>query len=276
MPGLFADDIDATSLWRRRQMPELEATASPTHRRTGATTPRRHSRGINFLRHTGAVIRDSTISKSETRLQCPTLVNQIQNPNANSWTPTVQYVEIFASVGSMSSAAEAHVGEIGVPTEKEPVARYNLRRRFPGAKIFHDIDGDSDWSNFEHKPGAALGLLAGSQCQPFAPTGKGEMEDGPRARFLIEGAGNAVNKLRPETADIETVCNAAGAKDGAILEQLDDSIIQHGYSRIVSDGGASPERASTSHLGSAVDLTRLAVHYERDDMKGGPLPKLLT
>ena len=35
-----------------------------------------------------------------------------------------------------------------------------------------------------------------------------------------------------------------------------------------------PERNSTSHLGSAADRTRVALHYERDNAKGDPLLKL--
>ena len=97
-------------------------------------------------------LHDSTISESETRLHRPTLINQVQNPNARSWTPTVQYVEIFAGVGSMLSATEAQSGEIAVLTEKEPAVRENLRHCFPDAKIFHDIDDDSDWSKFERRP----------------------------------------------------------------------------------------------------------------------------
>ena len=84
------------------------------------------------------------------------------------------------------------------------------------------------------------------------------MEDDPRARILLESVGGAVKKPRPETVDIETVCNVANAEDGAILQQLDDSITKRWYSRVVSDGGASPERTSPSHLGSAADRTRLA------------------
>ena len=136
--------------------------------------------------------------------------------------------------------------------ENEPVARENLRRCFPGAYIFNDVDDDSEWSKFERKPGAALALLAGPPSQPFAPTGKGKLDDDPRARSLLEGAGDAVRKLRPETVETGTVCSAAEAKDGAILRKLDDSITQHGYSRIVPDGGTSPECGSTSHLCSEV------------------------
>ena len=67
----------------------------------------------------------------------------------------------------------------------------------------------------------------------------------------------------PGRSYVETVCSVAGAKDGAILQRLDDSTTQHGYSLIVPDGGGSPERISTSHLSSAVDQTRFAVNYER-------------
>ena len=49
------------------------------------------------------------------------------------------------------------------------------------------------------------------------------MEDDPHARFLLESAGDAAKKLRPETVDIETDCNVAGTKDGATPQQLDDS-----------------------------------------------------
>ena len=65
------------------------------------------------------------------------------------------------------------------------------------------------------------------------PAEKGELDDDPRARFLLKGVGDAVKRLRSETVDIEAVCNVADAKDGAILQQLDDSIIQHGHSHIV-------------------------------------------
>ena len=85
----------------RHQIPELEAIAAPTQ-----DAPKLPLHG-------------STISKSETRLHRPTLINQVYNPNAKSWTPTVQHIEIFAGVGSMSSAAEAHGGEIAVLIERE-------------------------------------------------------------------------------------------------------------------------------------------------------------
>ena len=86
--------------------------------------------------------------------------------------------------------------------EKDPVARENLRRRFPDTTIYDDIDDDPEWSKFERKPGAALGLLAGPPCQPFAPTGIWNMEDYPRVRFLLESVDGAVKKLRPGMADI--------------------------------------------------------------------------
>ena len=105
----------------------------------------------------------------------------------------------------MSSAAKAHGGEIAMLIEKEPIARENLHRRFPDTTIYDDIDDDSEWSKFERKPGAALGLLAGPPCQPFAPTRKGQIEDDPRVRFLLESVGGAVKELRPETANIKTV-----------------------------------------------------------------------
>ena len=79
------------------------------------------------------------------------------------------------------------------------------------------------------------------------------MEDEPRARFLLESVGGTDKKLQPETIGIETVCSAADAKDGAILQRLDDSITKHRYSRVVPGGGASPERISSSHLDPAVD-----------------------
>ena len=208
------------------------------------------------------------------RLRRPTLTNHAQNPDTAPWTPTVQYVEIFACTGSMSSAAEVHGDEIAMLTEKEPVARGKLRRRFPDTAIYDDTGDDSEWSKFEHKPGAALGLLAGPPCQPFTPAGKGQMEGDPRARFLLKSVGDAVKKPRPETVDIEAVCNAAGAKDDTILQQLGDFITKHGYSRVVPDGGASPERTSSSHLGSVFDRTRLTVHYEQDNMGDEPLPML--
>ena len=100
------------------------------------------------------------------------------------------------------------------------------------------------------------------------------MEDDPRARFLLESVGDAAKKLRPETVEIETVRNVAGAKDSTILQQLDDPITKRGYNRVVPDGGASPERILSSRLGSVANRTRLAVHYERDDMGGEPLPML--
>ena len=86
-------------------MPELEAIAAPMH---GAPTLPLHG---------------STISKSETRLCHPTLINHVQNSDAEPQTPTVQYVEIFAGVGALSRAAEAHGGEIAMLTEKDPVAQ---------------------------------------------------------------------------------------------------------------------------------------------------------
>ena len=197
---------------------------------------------------------------NETRLRRPTLINQLQNQDANPRTPVVQYVEIFAGVGSMSSTTETHGGEIAMFTEKEPVASENLRHRFPDATIYDDIDDDSKWGKFKRKPGTALRLLAGPPCQPFAPTRKGGLDDDPLARFLLESVVDTVKKLRPDIVDIETVCSAADAKGGAILQQPNDSITKHGYSRIAPNGGTSPERISTSHLGSAVDRTRLAVH----------------
>ena len=118
----------------------------------------------------------------------------------------------------MSSATETHGGEIAVLTEKKAGARENTRHRFPDAKIFHDIDDDSDWSKFEHKPGNTLGIHVGHQCQPFASTGKGEMEANARTRFLLDGANDAAKKLRSETVDIEMVCNVADTKYGAILQ----------------------------------------------------------
>ena len=239
-------------------MPELEPSTAPTHDAPTHGTPT-------------LPIHDNTTTNSETYLRSTTL----NNPDAEPWTPTVQYVEIYAGIGALSRAAEAHGGEVAMLIENEPVAQENLRHRFPDAEIYDDID-DPSWQQFARKPGAALGMFAGAPCQPFAPTGKQLMDDDPRARFLLEGVGKAVAKLRPETVDIETVCNVADAKDGAILRKLDDSIIQHGYSRIVPEGGASPEQVSTSHLGSAVDRKRIVLHFERNDMEGGPLPKLPT
>ena len=48
----------------------------------------------------------------------------------------------------MSRAAEAHGSEIAMLTEKYPVARENLHRRFPDANIYNEINDDSDWSTF--------------------------------------------------------------------------------------------------------------------------------
>lgn len=86
-----------------------------------------------------------------------------------SWTPAVQYAELNAGGGALSIAAEAHGGEIAMLTEKEPIARANLRPHFPNTKIIDDADGDSTWGKLERKPGAALGLLAGPPCRAFAP-----------------------------------------------------------------------------------------------------------
>ena len=81
----------------------------------------------------------------------------------------------------MSSAVETLGGENAVLTEKESVACEKLPRCFPDAKIFDDTDDDPEWGKFERKPGAAIGLTAGPPCQPFAPTGKGKLDDAPRA-----------------------------------------------------------------------------------------------
>ena len=53
--------------------------------------------------------------------------------------------------------------------------------------------------------------------QVQAPSGKGGLDNDPRTRLLLGSVGNTVKKLRPETVDTEAVCNAAGAKGGAIL-----------------------------------------------------------
>ena len=236
-------------------MPELEAIAAPAH--DLPTLP----------------LHDRTISRSETRLHRPTLANQVHNPNAESRTPTIQYIGLFVAVGSMPSAVEAHGGEIAMLIEKEPIVRENLRRSFPDANISNDIDDDSEWSEIERKPEVALGLLAGPPCQPFAPTGEGEMDVDPRARFLLGGVGDAVKKLRPETVDIYTDSSATEANDGATLQKPDDSIIQHWYSRIAPDGSASPERISISRLGSAAGpggTTCLALRAKRHERLPAP------
>ena len=64
------------------------------------------------------------------------------DPDATSWKPRVQYIELFAGAGALSIAAEARGGEIAMLTENEPNAQANLWRRFPGAEIIGDI-GDS-------------------------------------------------------------------------------------------------------------------------------------
>ena len=107
--------------------------------------------------------------------------------------------------------------------------RTSVRQRFPDAAIFYDAGDDSEWRTFERKPEAALGLFAGPPCQPFAMTGKGLMDDDPRARHLLESVGDAVSKLLPVTIVIGTVSSVAGANDGAILRRLDDYTNQHGY-----------------------------------------------
>ena len=100
------------------------------------------------------------------------------------------------------------------------------------------------------------------------------MDKAPRARFLLTSIGDAVKKFQSDTADIETICSIYCHNDGTILKELDESINQHGYSRIVPDGDTSPGSVTTSHLGSALHRKRLVWHYERDDVDGDPLPKL--
>ena len=112
LAGLFPGGIDAAlSATRRRRripelevIPELEATTAPAH--DVPTLP----------------LHDITISKTETRLHRHTLANQVHNPNAESWTPTVPYIGLFADGGLMSSAVEAHGGEIAMLIEKELIA----------------------------------------------------------------------------------------------------------------------------------------------------------
>ena len=99
-------------------MPGLEAIAAPTHN-TPTMPIHDDPQEVEFSSDAPAIpFHGRTISKSEARLRHPTLINQVQNRNARPRTPTVQYVEIFAGVGSMPSAAKAHGGEIAVLTEK--------------------------------------------------------------------------------------------------------------------------------------------------------------
>ena len=114
-PPLLAGDYDARARSDRR-IPTHDAPATPLH--------------------------DSIIPKSEARLRRPTLTNHVQNPGAAPWTPKVQYAEIFAGVGSTSSAVETRGCEIDMLTEKEPTARENLRRHFLDTTIHGDIDND--------------------------------------------------------------------------------------------------------------------------------------
>ena len=175
-------------------MPELEAIAAPTHNAPTLPEPE----AITAPTHgTPALpLHGGTISKCDTRLRRPTLISQLQNPETEPHIPTVKYVEVFAGVGSMSSATEARSGEIAMLTEKEPVARENLRCRFPDATIYDDIADDPDWSKFRRKPETTPGLLTGPLCHPCAPTGKGGLDSDPSARFLLESVGDTVKKLR--------------------------------------------------------------------------------
>ena len=93
------------------------------------------------------------------------------------------------------------------------------------------------------------------------------MDEDLRARFLLEGAGDAVKNLLPETVDIDALSNVTEAKNGASLQKLDDSIPKHGYSRIRPESPTvAPRRAHLdigARLGGRLDTTHLALRARR-------------
>ena len=106
-------------------MPEPEATTAPT---LGAPALPLHDSSITGA--TAAPPLDALalpfhniVVASETRLHHPTLANQVCNPDAASWAPEAQYIEIFAGVGSLLIATEARGGEIATCAYRERARR---------------------------------------------------------------------------------------------------------------------------------------------------------
>ena len=87
----------------------------------------------------------------------------------------VEYVRLLAGRGALETAAQNLGSTISLPAEKDPVnpvARAMLHRKFPVALIVTDF-GDADWHDWIRNSTAALGVLAGPPCGPYAPSGKG-------------------------------------------------------------------------------------------------------
>ena len=105
----------------------------------------------------------------------------------------VEYVGVFAGRGAPEVAAMRLGGDIALLIEVDSVARTMLSRKFLNALIVADFD-DEDWRCWRRSSAAALSVLTGPQCGPYAPTDKGIILDDPRARYLL-GIGTAACAL---------------------------------------------------------------------------------
>ena len=121
-----------------------------------------------------------------------------------------------------------------------------LRLRFPNALIADDF-GVENWRNWRRGSTAALGLLAGSPCGPYAPSGKGCFLSDPRARCLF-GIGAVACAHQPETVDVELLY-ATTHDDGArALAKIDDVMNTANYRRIIPSSVVGVERVRAASL----------------------------
>ena len=83
--------------------------------------------------------------------------------------------------------------------------------------------------------------------------------------------------FQPATIDIEMVMGIVTREKGAALKRLDADFARAHFTRLVPSGLPPDEPAEVvrcQELGSAVYRTRVALHYERNDVQCGRRPRL--
>ena len=176
----------------------------------------------------------------------------------------VEYVGVFAGRDALENAATNLGGGAALLTEKDPVVRAMLSRKFPNAPIVADFD-DEDWHHWGRSPTAALGGMAGPPCGPYAPTCQGRLLGNPRARYLL-GVGTVACALQPGTIDIEALYGTVDDDGERALIKIDEVMDAADYRRLVPSDAIGVERVCAASLGSAVFETavRTRQHAKED------------
>ncbi len=147
--------------------------------------------------------------------------SQSQDP---SWKPPVRFIDLFAGIGGLRSAAESAGGQCVFTSEWDKFARLTYRANFPGTR---EIAGDIRAISASDIPSHDL-LLAGFPCQPFSLAGVSKKNSLGRSHGFLDATqgtlffdvARILREHRPSSFILENVKNLTSHDRGRTFEVI--------------------------------------------------------